>query len=414
MYTISTSKKELEKNESLCREAFKVYLTQNVANQCLNTIDIFCKSLAKNTKIENYSYNHIKAMATLQTGYLLGSASASAIANWISPHLEVPPPTTEKKKETAQKQMTESECLYQKKPKGTLSFRYNATQKRCYVKECKNLYVKSSDHSICIFKAEEVCLAKNQETRENKIKNIASWGYGQDLRESPDCYIASCISGYSPNTYGTNCEKNPEPVVETAEKKKEIKVFGVGGDNDPNHSYKNSGSKDPYSDNANVANSYSFRGKSRNVYFTKNSISSSSIPDGSPFQSSYISSMYGMRKLSWEKNWRPHKGIDLSCTRGTPIYATGNGKVIRTMKKYKSGCGFSVKIQHDDGKTTSRYCHMVGGSVKVGHGNRVSRGTILGKCGSTGNSSGPHLHYEITKGGYMKNPIFYLTGGRKP
>ncbi len=393
MYSAFTDNRKLETNEKICREAFKTYLTQNVKNKCLNTVEIFCKSLTKNTKVENYSYNQIKAMATLQTGYLLGSSTTTAIANWISPHLDIPPPTTEKLKEKAQKEMTKSECLYQIKPKGTVSFRYNATQKRCYVKECKNLYVRSRDHSVCVFKAEEICLAKNQETRENRIKNIVSWGYGQGLRESADCYIASCVSGYSPNNYGTACNKDPEIVK---------KKHGVGGGT-LSHNYKNG----KYSDNPRKTHSHSFSGYSKNVYFTKNSTHSTSIPDGSPLIKSYISSMYGMRKRTL------HSGIDLYCYYGDSIHSTGNGKVLRVLRK-NNACGYSVKILHSDGITTSRYCHMFAGSIKVKKGDNISRGKVIGKCGNTGNSEGYHLHYEIEKNENKKNPIFYLTGDRNP
>lgn len=207
MYTTSKIKTALERNKSLCIEEFKTYLKNNT--KCNNHIDNFCNTLTKSQiKVENYSYNPIKTMAMLQSGFLLGSSSTAAIINWISPPLEVPPPTTEKRKENATKKMTESECLYQGKAEGVVSFRYDASKKRCYVKECKKGYDKSSNHSICIFKAEKVCLEKNSDTNANISRHIVSWGYGRDLKESADCYISECENGWSVNTFGSKCEKD--------------------------------------------------------------------------------------------------------------------------------------------------------------------------------------------------------------
>ncbi|MBN1783935.1 MAG: M23 family metallopeptidase [Alphaproteobacteria bacterium] len=411
MYTTSDSKLALERNLALCHEVFNAYLKDNAVLDCTDTVDLFCKTLTKSQiRVENYSYNPIKAAAMLQGGYALGMAGATGIMNLFSPPLEVPKPTTAKRKENAQKQMTESECLHQVKAEGVVGYRYQASNKRCYVTDCEKGYVKSQDHSICVFKAEEECLVKNDDSyaKANAAEHVMRWGYGRGLDESADCYIAQCVSGWSPNTYGTECEKDmdPEIIVKKKEKKVVKSSYGVGGGSDNDAFYK---SANAMSDNFNLASSYSFRGYSPNVYFTRHSTAAAGKPDGSPLETSRIGGMYGMRKLSWEPNWRPHKGLDLSCSTGTPIYATGDGKVLSA--GYAGGCGLAVQIEHDDGIHKTRYCHL--SQMKVSNGQSVSRGTVIGLCGSTGNSSGSHLHYEVKENWYLKNPYKYLTGGRE-
>ncbi len=99
-----------------------------------------------------------------------------------------------------------------------------------------------------------------------------------------------------------------------------------------------------------------------------------------------------------------HKGIDLTAPKGTPIYASGTGLVVEP--RGVSGYGNQVMIDHGFGYTT-RYAHLSMVLVKVGQ--LVRRGEVIGLCGSTGRSSGTHLHYEVIYRGNPVNPINYLS-----
>ena len=102
-----------------------------------------------------------------------------------------------------------------------------------------------------------------------------------------------------------------------------------------------------------------------------------------------------------------HKGVDMAGPTGSPIYATGDGVVI--FSGWQSGYGKVVKIQHDFGFTTV-YAHQ--NKLRVTKGQRVSRGERIGDMGSTGRSSGPHLHYEVVKNGRAVNPMNYIKAGQ--
>ena len=87
-----------------------------------------------------------------------------------------------------------------------------------------------------------------------------------------------------------------------------------------------------------------------------------------------------------------HKGVDLAGCGGQPVYAVAAGKVLSA--EYHSSWGYNVLIDHGNGVWT-RYAHMVAGSLSVSKGQTVSAGQQLGIVGSTGNSTGPHLHFEV-------------------
>ena len=98
--------------------------------------------------------------------------------------------------------------------------------------------------------------------------------------------------------------------------------------------------------------------------------------------------------------------MDFTAPRGTPIYATGNGKVIRADRKSR-GFGNHVRIDHGYGYVTL-YAHMNKMNVKVGE--NVKRGDVIGYVGNTGKSKGPHCHYEVRKNGNPINPVnFYFN-----
>mgnify|MGYP003291932265 CR=1 FL=1 len=109
-----------------------------------------------------------------------------------------------------------------------------------------------------------------------------------------------------------------------------------------------------------------------------------------------IDPVYHVRKL--------HSGMDFACPSGTPVYATGNGKVVYA--KWKTGYGNCVDIDHGYGYLT-RYAHLKKIDVKVNQ--TVTRGEVIGQVGSTGKSTGPHLHYEVLVNNRNVNPVnFYF------
>lgn len=116
-----------------------------------------------------------------------------------------------------------------------------------------------------------------------------------------------------------------------------------------------------------------------------------------------LASGYGMRMHPILKVRRMHAGCDFSAPQGTPIYATGNGKVI--MARHYKTSGNMVKIDHGYGYVT-KYFHLSKFSVK--EGKKVKRGDIIGLVGNTGLSKAPHCHYEIWKDNSHINPINYF------
>ena len=100
-----------------------------------------------------------------------------------------------------------------------------------------------------------------------------------------------------------------------------------------------------------------------------------------------------------------HRGIDLAIAQGTPVVAAESGTVTRA--EYNDGYGMCVFISHGDGLET-RYAHM--SQINVDLGQKVVRGQQIGLVGSTGNSTGPHLHFEVLVNGVFVDPIPYLEG----
>lgn len=115
---------------------------------------------------------------------------------------------------------------------------------------------------------------------------------------------------------------------------------------------------------------------------------------------------YGRRLHPIYKRYIQHKGIDFGGRRGDPIYATGNGKVVHSEKGLRrKGYGQQLVIDHGFGYKT-RYAHLNERLVKVGQ--EVKRGELIGYMGSTGGSTGPHLHYEVIYMGNNVDPINYF------
>lgn len=112
---------------------------------------------------------------------------------------------------------------------------------------------------------------------------------------------------------------------------------------------------------------------------------------------------FGRRFHPILKYFRPHEGIDLICDRGKPIFSPAKGVVIET--RYSLSFGNVVKIKHTN-KITTLYAHL--SKFKVNEGDIISRGDTIGLAGSTGLSSGSHLHYEIHRNGIPVNPKQYI------
>ncbi len=119
---------------------------------------------------------------------------------------------------------------------------------------------------------------------------------------------------------------------------------------------------------------------------------------------------YGIRIHPVHKVKKHHAGIDFTAPRGTAIIATGNGTVTRVQRK-KNGYGRNVIIDHGYGYSTL-YAHMYSIDVEVGQ--KVIKGQEIGKVGSTGTSTAPHLHYEVRLNGKAINPIDYCLDGLSP
>lgn len=118
-----------------------------------------------------------------------------------------------------------------------------------------------------------------------------------------------------------------------------------------------------------------------------------------PIKNSVISSGFGMRKHPIYKVRKFHTGIDIPKAKGTAVYATGNGTVIR--KGYCSGYGYYIEIQHAGG-FRSFYAHLSKTLVNTGDSAEIAQ--QIACVGNTGISTGSHLHYEVRKGNYFLNP----------
>ncbi len=118
---------------------------------------------------------------------------------------------------------------------------------------------------------------------------------------------------------------------------------------------------------------------------------------------SRISSPYGYRLHPVLKVQKMHTGIDIPAPTGTPTVAVDNGKIIYS--GVQNGYGNTVMIQHDDGKV-SLYAHN--SELLVSVGQSVQKGQVVSKIGSTGRSTGPHLHFEIRINGKHTNPVPYI------
>lgn len=123
-----------------------------------------------------------------------------------------------------------------------------------------------------------------------------------------------------------------------------------------------------------------------------------------------LSSFYGYRPDPIYKVQKFHRGVDFSAPQGTPIYAPGEGKVVKVARSRK-GYGNQIEIDHGYGYITF-YAHIK--DFKVKKGDVVKRGQLIATIGNTGKSTAPHLHYEVRKDGRAINPIYYFFNDLTP
>ena len=126
--------------------------------------------------------------------------------------------------------------------------------------------------------------------------------------------------------------------------------------------------------------------------------------DNFPVKVGHISSRYGMRKDPFTGKRTMHRGMDIAARKGTSIYPVGEGKVVFSGRK--SGFGKMIEIEHSS-TVVSRYSHLKKSLVKKGQ--MVKTTDVIGQVGSTGRSTGPHLHLEIAFNGETSNPRQFLS-----
>jgi murein DD-endopeptidase MepM/ murein hydrolase activator NlpD len=126
-------------------------------------------------------------------------------------------------------------------------------------------------------------------------------------------------------------------------------------------------------------------------------------PAGWPVQGGWVSSGFGTRMDPFTGHQAIHEGVDVAARFGGPIFAMAEGLV--NFAGEKAGYGMIVEITHESGLVT-RYSHCSATLVK--EGDKVSRGQEIAKVGTTGRSTGPHLHFEVIRNGRPVNPVAYL------
>lgn len=145
-------------------------------------------------------------------------------------------------------------------------------------------------------------------------------------------------------------------------------------------------------------------------YYDENGKAARKFLMKTPINGARLSSSFGKRRHPVLGYTKMHKGTDFAAPRGTPIYAAGNG-VIERASRY-GGYGNYIRIRHSDGYKTA-YAHMKGYARGIKKGVRVTQGQVIGYVGTTGRSTGPHLHYEVqVKGKHVDAMRLRLPTGR--
>jgi murein DD-endopeptidase MepM/ murein hydrolase activator NlpD len=139
------------------------------------------------------------------------------------------------------------------------------------------------------------------------------------------------------------------------------------------------------------------------LYYNQNGLISTNMFLTAPLKYKRISSGFTYSRFHpILKKYLPHRAIDYAAPKGTPIYAVADGTV--SFKGYKGALGNSVAIKHNYGYKTV-YAHLSAFKRGLYKGKKVKQGEVIGYVGSTGRSTGNHLHYELKKNGEYKNPL---------
>ena len=123
-----------------------------------------------------------------------------------------------------------------------------------------------------------------------------------------------------------------------------------------------------------------------------------------PLKGYAINSAYGLRRLAGEARARQHKGVDIAAPQGTSVFVASEGEVARTGYD-AGGYGRFIEVRHPNGMSTL-YAHL--SRIDVARGDRLSSGERIGLVGSTGRSTGPHLHFEVRRDNAQVNPTSVL------
>ena len=157
---------------------------------------------------------------------------------------------------------------------------------------------------------------------------------------------------------------------------------------------------------------YRYKSKRHGVgYFDERGRSAQKALMKTPINGARLSSSYGLRRHPILGYTKVHRGVDFAAPSGTPVFAAGNGVVAYAGRK--GAYGKYIKIRHN-GRYSTAYAHLRGFKRGIRRGRRVTQGQTIGYVGSTGRSTGPHLHYEIHVNGRKINPLrLKLPSGRK-
>ena len=137
-------------------------------------------------------------------------------------------------------------------------------------------------------------------------------------------------------------------------------------------------------------------------YFDLSGESATRLLMKTPIEGARVTSGFGMRKHPILGYTKGHKGVDFGAPRGTPIMAAGDGVIERAAPT--GTYGNYIKIKHNSGFETA-YAHLNGFAKGIRSGAKVRQGDIIGYVGTTGRSTGPHLHYEVLRAGEWQNPM---------
>jgi murein DD-endopeptidase MepM/ murein hydrolase activator NlpD len=156
---------------------------------------------------------------------------------------------------------------------------------------------------------------------------------------------------------------------------------------------------------ASTSQAYTVKDRKKITYKRRIKVKDKSSRFGMPLRHARITSSFSKRRYHpILKRYRPHHGTDFGAKRGTPLLAVNAGRVI--FSGYMGGYGKVVKIKHSGGYV-SLYAHQ--SRIRVKRGSTVKKGQVIGHVGSTGRSTGPHLHFGLTKNGRWINPMRVLS-----